>query len=125
MKKYTNKKRKEEIKLKTSIVITFQFEGFHFWKNAFKEVEFLKNSHRHIFYFKLEKEVEHDDRDMEIIMFKRSVQNFLKKTYGGKREFLDFKGMSCEMIAKELVKQYDLVSCEVLEDNENGAKVYR
>ena len=31
--------------------------------------------------------------------------------------------MSCEMIAKELLDEFKLVSCEVFEDNENGARV--
>jgi hypothetical protein len=33
--------------------------------------------------------------------------------------------MSCEMIAKELLKEYDLEKCSVFEDNENGSVVYQ
>jgi len=32
--------------------------------------------------------------------------------------------MSCEMIAEELIKEFDLCRCEVNEDAENGAILY-
>ena len=31
---------------------------------------------------------------------------------------------SCEMIAQELLEQFDLTYCAVYEDNENGAEIY-
>ena len=45
------------------------------------------------------------------------------KYYDG--ECLKFVKMSCEMIAKELLEKFDLTKCEVSEDNENGAIVYK
>lgn len=110
--------------MKTNIVVNLTVEGLHFWKTcSIKEVDFLKNTHRHLFYITCKKEVAHDDRDIEIIMFKRRIKEFLKENYYGDGIILKFGSMSCEMIAKELVQEFNLTYCLVLEDNENGAEV--
>lgn len=108
-----------------NVVVKLQIEGFHFWKDAPKEVEFLRDNHRHIFHIECIKAVTHGDRDVEIILFKREVSNYLMRQYGkfGIIQTLDFGPMSCEMIAEELIEAFDLISCKVLEDNENGAYV--
>lgn len=123
---------------KTSLLVSFQLEGFHNWpevESHFPEVDFLKHRHRHMFHFRAEKAVTHDDRDLELIMLKREMIAYIKDRYA-KYEgdevdpliyetWLEFGAMSCEMIAKELVKNFGLESCEVLEDGENGARVTR
>ena len=65
---------------KKSIFVTFQKEGLHRWPDAinFPGVEFLANEHRHMFHFRVEMEVFHDDREVEFILFKRE----LEKLYG-------------------------------------------
>ena len=35
-----------------------------------------------------------------------------------------FGAMSCEMLAKEILKEFDCVYVSVFEDNENGAEIY-
>lgn len=111
--------------MKTVIVISLQVEGLHFWESCdLKEVMFLKNKHRHIFHIKCKKEVSHADRETEIILFKRKIVDFLHLTFDNGSGVLDFDGMSCEMIASVLVGKFNLHSCEVLEDNENGAEVF-
>ena len=85
-----------------------------------KEVMFLRDRHRHIFHIKMSKEVNHSDRDIEIILFKREVQEYLKQKFG---EPCEFGSMSCEMIAEHLLQQFNANEVEVLEDNENGANV--
>lgn len=113
----------------TSIIVTFDIEGMHNFPNAsqiFPEVYFLENKHRHTFNFKLEKQVYHDNRDVEFIMFKRDVIEFInEKYYSNIQRTHDFENMSCEMIAKELLISFDLLSVEVWEDNENGARVQK
>lgn len=109
------------------VVITFQLEGFHSWPRApyvFPDVAFLADRHRHMFHFKLVKQVHHDDRDVEFIRWKREVVQWLQHQYGefGKAP-LQFGTMSCEQIAKELLQKYDCTSVEVWEDGENGAIV--
>jgi len=109
--------------LKTTIICKLQIEGIHNWQNCpLEEVKFLKDPHRHIFHISCEKEVFHDDRDVEFIMFKRQILKYLKNKYED-NECHKFGSMSCEMIAKELINEFNLVSCEVFEDNENGARV--
>lgn len=114
--------------MKTTILINLQYEAFHNWQGVEKalpdnpEIWFLKSRHRHIFHVKLEKLVTHSDRDVEIILFKREVLNYLESTYGRVGEL---KSMSCEMLSEELLKKFDCLTVEVLEDNENGAKVYK
>jgi hypothetical protein len=105
--------------LKTSIIVNLQYSATHNWPDCdIKEVYFLKFPHRHVFHIRAEKLVNHDDRDIEIIMFKDSILKFLENKYHG-----DFKFMSCEMIAKKLCKEFNLSRCQVLEDGENGAEV--
>lgn len=116
----------------TGIIITFRLEGFHNWpaaKEIFPEVGFLSDRHRHIFHFELHKEVTHDDRDIEIILFKRKVINWLNLMYNKEPNTLsapcEFGSMSCEMIAKKLLREFGCGFVKVLEDGENGAYVTR
>jgi hypothetical protein len=81
-----------------------------------EEVSFLKDKHRHIFHIKIKKQVTHNDRELEIILFKRNILEYLNSTFKN-----DFGEMSCEDIAENLINKFNLKSCEVLEDNENGA----
>ena len=106
------------------IWVTFQKEGIHKYPDAPEGVEFLKYPHRHIFHFKVELEVFHDDRDVEFILFKRE----LEKLFTDGTVQLDYK--SCEMIADDLAfyiqakyPKRDLV-ITVSEDGENGATCY-
>jgi len=113
--------------MNTKIVVRLQIEGLHCWPNAanvFPEVGFLADPHRHIFFIELKKRVYHDDRDIEFIMFKRDVQNYLfSKYYSIGKRCYEFSSMSCEMIASELLKEFDCEFVSVFEDNENGAEV--
>lgn len=111
----------------TKIIVNFKIEGIHNWPDVgnyveLKEVSFLQYPHRHIFHIKCLKRVNHDDRDIEIIQFKRYIIQYLTTTFfNEKYNCLNFHNMSCEMIAKHLVTQFNLSECEVLEDGENGA----
>lgn len=121
----------------TFIFIRFRLEGFHNFPAArelFPEVGFLADRHRHIFHFECKKKVNHDDRDVEFILFKRLVMDYLIDSYGDIRSgedslpfyrFCEFGSMSCEMIARDLLEHFELESCSVSEDGENGAEVYR
>ena len=105
-----------------NIVINLQVEWVHCWKDcAMIEVLFLKNLHRHIFHIKCVKAVNHNDRDVEIIKFKRKILQYLFDKYPQRQTCLEFGWMSCEMIAEDLMREFDLEQCEVLEDWENGA----
>jgi len=115
--------------MKTTVIINLEVEGIHHWdkaKDLFPEVAYLSNDHRHQFYISCEKEVFHDDRDIEFIIFKRQINSFLKETYFDYFfNCLYFGNLSCESIAKILLMKFNLESCTVMEDNENGAKIIK
>lgn len=109
------------------VVVNLQVEGIHFWPDAAKysiEVAYLQLPHRHMFHIKAICQVSHSDRDIEIILFKRKIGEYLKNNYWSEGiGACDFGARSCEVLAKELVEEFDLASCEVNEDGENGALV--
>lgn len=112
-------------KTKTTIVINFNIEGVHCWSNCnIDEVDYLKNMHRHIFYFNVKIPVKHNDRDIEIISLKNSlIKWFTIRYYDEKYKCCNFKTMSCEDLANELLLATNACEVSVLEDNENGAYV--
>jgi hypothetical protein len=116
---------------KRKIFVTFQKEGIHKYPAALTDpalatgdeydVSFLGYPHRHIFHFKVWIDVEHADREIEFIQFKR----WLEGLYAAGTLKLDFK--SCEMMSDDL---YDMIKqkypsrevwIEVSEDGENGS----
>ena len=121
------------MKKKSKIWVTFQKEGINKYPAALEDpklatgdmydVSFLGYPHRHMFHFKVEIEVFHDDRDIEFIQFKR----WLESLYGDGIIQLDYK--SCEMIADDLYEQISArypgleVTITVSEDGENGATI--
>lgn len=115
--------------MKQTIIINLQVEGIHNWPDANKlipEVGFLSDLHRHMFHITVEKQVNHDDRDIEIIMFKRSINEFLiRNFYDTKYNMLNFKSNSCEMISLMILNHFNCTSVQVLEDGENGSKTYK
>lgn len=107
-----------------SIWVTFQKEGIHCYPNAPEGVEFLRHPHRHIFHFRVEVQVFHDDRDIEFILFKRELESL----YNDGIMQLDYK--SCEMISDDLAKYIKdkypgrSLTIEVSEDGENGSRAF-
>lgn len=112
-----------------NIIINLRIEGCHNWPDAkklFPEVDFLSDRHRHIFHICCKKEVLHNDRDIEIIIFKRNIEDWLKSNfYDFNTRCHEFKNMSCEMICEKLITRFDLCYCSVLEDGENGSEQYK
>jgi len=106
------------------IWVTFQKEGIHKYPDAPEGVEFLKYPHRHMFHFRVELEVFHDDRDVEFILLKRELEGL----YNEGTLQLDYK--SCEMMADDLYTYINVnypdrdVIIEVSEDGENGTRAY-
>jgi len=128
--------REEDTKLsnaKRSIWVTFQKEGIHKYPAALDDpklatgdeydVSFLGHPHRHMFHFKVQIEVFHDDREIEFIQFSRWLQSL----YNTDVLQLDYK--SCEMIADDLYTQINakypgrFVVIDVAEDGENGCQI--
>lgn len=106
-----------------SIIIRTQFEGIHQYINAPDTVSLLRSAHRHLFYVEVEMEVKHDDRELEFLLVKNKLNEYLQT-----RPFTITA--SCEqmasMISQFLINQYGErnIICTVYEDNENGGRVY-
>ena len=60
-------------KAKKYIWVTYQKEGIHRYPDAPNGVEFLRYPQRHMFHFKGQIDVFHDDRDIEFILFMREL----------------------------------------------------
>ena len=126
---------------KSYIWVTFQKEGIHRYPEAatnpslavtrfgvpedyWLDVSFLADPHRHIFHFRVEMEVFHDNRDVEFIQAKRIMERW----YSEGTLQLNYK--SCEMMARDLyaklIEKWPDRSyiVEVSEDGENGCKLY-
>lgn len=112
--------------IKRFIEVSFYKEGIHRYpaaetNPALSDVSFLAHPHRHIFHFKVKIEVNHNDRDIEFILFKRELESL----YSQGHIEVDFK--SCEMLAEDLIHyiaekyQDRSIEVKVFEDGENGA----
>ena len=113
----------------TGIRFDDEKEGIHKYPAALEDpkladVSFLGYPHRHMFHFRIELEVFHDDRDVEFILLKRELEGL----YNENTLQLDYK--SCEMIAEDLYKEIStrypgrFVEIEVSEDGENGCTIF-
>jgi hypothetical protein len=124
---------RQDVRPNKMIWVTFSREGIHCYPAAATDpnlatgdeydVSFLGSPHRHIFHFRVSIGVQHNDRDIEFIQFKR----WLTSLYNGQDSILKLDHKSCEMISDEL---YDTISqkypgrevwIEVSEDRENGS----
>jgi hypothetical protein len=124
---------KQDIRPNKMIWVTFQKEGTHKYPAALTDpnlatgdeydVSFLGYPHRHIFHFRVWISVQHDDRDIEFIQFKR----WLISLYNGQGAVLSLDHKSCEMMSEDLYNIIALkypnreVWIEVSEDGENGS----
>lgn len=115
--------------MQKSIISVATIEGIHCWPKAAivndGEVAYLSNLHRHLFTFKVEFPISHDDRDKEFINFKHNIEIFIRnKYYDFDLRLCNFNSMSCEMLAMNLIEKWpDIISVEVYEDNENGIRI--
>ena len=114
--------------MKTNIIVKLEIEGLHNWPDAesvFPEVGFLASMHRHKWFITAKKEVFHDDRDVEFIMFKRDILEYLEhEYYNFESRTHEFGAKSCEMLAKEILKEFKCNYVSVFEDNEIGAEIF-
>lgn len=120
--------------IKRSIWVTFRLEGIHCYPEAgtdpkLEDVNFLQFPHRHQFGFKVEISVNHNDREIEFIQFKRWLQSLYSvntSMNSSGSNVLDLNGKSCEDIASGLINQIDMkypgrsITVSVDEDGENG-----
>lgn len=112
--------------VRRTIWITFDRVGFHCYPDAPDEVAYLRDRHRHVFKFKVEIEVFHDERDIEFHMFQSWCLAQYADSIPGR---LEADGKSCETLAYELGLRIQLAhptrefTVEVSEDGECGSRV--
>lgn len=111
--------------MKRYIVVRNEVEFVHRYLEAPSTVIHLRNYHRHIAHIETEIEVYHDDRELEFIIVKNSINSAFNRN---KIEML-YVDKSCEMVAQEVIEHVvrefgnRAITCKVFEDGENGAKI--
>lgn len=108
----------------THVIVRGQYEGVHQYPEAPEEVAYLRHPHRHLFHYEVEMEVFHDDREIEFILLKHEVDEFVQHHQWPTR-------VSCEQMATSIGQWIQMahgfnryLSVSVFEDNENGAKIF-
>lgn len=108
------------------IYITTEFYGMHCYPNAPEEVAFLRNMHRHKFFVTCKVQVFHNDRDLEFILVKNKVTDYIVNDLLKRTDI----SVSCETISemlfywlKETYGENRKVFVCVSEDNENGSEI--
>lgn len=111
-----------QTRVRTTLIVTFQHEGWHAWPEAPEARGYLAARHRHLFHFRCELYFkEYEDRDVEFHDFLARCKSYL-----GSKD--DFGSSSCETIAKAMAsrmsEEYSLpAAVECWEDGECGARV--
>ena len=110
--------------MSTHVIVRGQYEGMHCYPTAPDDVSFLRQMHRHMFNYEAEIEVFHNDRELEFILVKHEIDDFVCNQNWPET-------VSCEQMAEAigqcLQTKYGFhrfMSVSVFEDNENGAKIY-
>lgn len=113
------------------ISTNFEFQGLHKWTEcSIEEVNYLKNLHRHKFKCNAKISVDDTNREIEFIVLKNQILDFLFNFYEVKDNHLIINNGSCESIALNILdfmkqkypnRKYIV---EVTEDGENGSIVY-
>lgn len=110
------------------IWVTFQRAGFHRYPAAgedpnLSDVSYLAARHRHLFKFRVEIEIFHNDRELEF----HQVLNYCESLYKDNHIEIDYK--SVEMLADDLYVQLAsrypdrYMAIEVSEDGECGCRI--
>lgn len=101
-----------------TIWVKTSFVGFHRWKDAPADFDYLHHWHRHEFQVKVHAKVNHVNRDIEFHAFKREIDSYLVKW---RDQYFE---ASCELIATDILNEFaDAILVEVSEDGECGAVV--
>jgi len=114
----------------TTIFVTFTIPGLHSWPEAPDESSYLRDSHRHLFHFRVEMSVRGVDREVEFHQLRQDCLEMLGFHYSyGPLGALNFGQKSCESIALDLLEAIRAeesdrwLAVEVSEDGECGARV--
>lgn len=105
------------------IIVTAARPGFHAWPGAPESHRYLASRHRHLFTFRVEFEVGHDDRDLEFHNELSRLQAWLD-TRPASPDGIEWDARSCEAVARLVGGAMPhATAVEVWEDGEHGARV--
>jgi len=106
------------------IKVKNEFEGFHRWKDAPDEVNFLRNLHRHLFKVTTKISVDHNERALEFFIVQRHIDEIIEELIGRKRTEYSCEDMA-EYILDYLEADYGKshIEVEVSEDGENAGVI--
>lgn len=117
--------------MKAEVQIQIAVPGFHNYPDAPECVDFLSYQHRHTFIITCGFKVDNLNREQEIFILRNLIRLYLfsefaiESKYG--EDMLNFKAMSCEMIAHNILlqhmKKYQMIWCKVWEESTGGAKI--
>lgn len=103
------------------IVVRGQYEGFHKYADAPLPVAFLQNEHRHLFKWKAQIEVLHDDRELEFFLTKHDIE--IQLNYWlvcQKRRDLGSCEMQADKILEIITKRYGMKRRVIVSVSEDG-----
>ena len=99
------------------------FSGLHHWARA---DNYLSQLHRHLFVIRARKAITHIDRDVEFIELANEIRQYINAKFETTGDgSYNLGETSCESLALMLFQEFELQSCWVLEDDENGGGVER
>lgn len=117
-----------DVKTKKWIWVTFQRAGLHYYPEAgsnpnLKDVSYLSFKHRHLFKFRVQIQVTHNNRDLEFHQVLGFCEGLLDK------RVIDIDNKSMEMLADDLYGSLSrayperAMKIEVSEDGECGGLI--
>lgn len=104
------------------IIVTWRAEGWHRWPAAPDETGYLRHSHRHMFHWRVEAEINSLDRELEFHALLHHARSISYK-------FMEGNSTSCESAADMLLKDLysggfpTVTAVECWEDRECGSRV--
>ena len=113
-------------KRKNIVIGKIKVEGFHFYPTPPQLVEYLAQKHRHTFEITFGYQVTDLDREKEIFIERNRVLSFVFSKYPKVDHEVYFTNRSCEMIANEILSEFEddgMIFCEVWEEQTGGARV--
>lgn len=93
--------------MSTELVVSFEVDGYHYWPGAPEKYKEFGQPHRHIFKFicLFSTEDSHDParRQIELWELRQNCLDYVRANYQIESFVCDFKDMSCEGIAEDII----------------------
>lgn len=101
--------------------------GVHCWPQAPDHFGPLRTTHRHLFTIDADVQTDHGNRAVEFIQLGQQIREYLTGAYPRSPywDCVDFRNLSCEMIASDVLLAFNLDRVTVWEDMENAGVAER